>query len=295
MPARKRSLRKLQGKRRTIAWSAEPKGNATTDDRQLTTCGRLQASPGFILATTSQPTIVVAMTTVDRPKLVARLSQELLQKGYPRLQMSLIVLATGVAGFLASVSLLHLGLEKMWIRYPLAVAVSYGVFFLLLRVWISYQQRGASVAGDELNVGDIIDVVDVPLNLVSRPASSRIVSSQGSSSSFDWLSGLDGDEFAAVLAFLIALVVGAVACLFIVWSAPMLLAEVLVDAVVIAALRKKMVQVANQHWTWCALRRTGLRFLMVALVFSVAGGIIQTVRPGARSIGAVFHAESNER
>jgi hypothetical protein len=70
------------------------------------------------------------MTTVDRPRLIARISQSLCTKGYPRIQITFIVAATGLAGFLASVFMLHCGVGKMWQRYPLAVIVSYGVFLL---------------------------------------------------------------------------------------------------------------------------------------------------------------------
>jgi len=54
------------------------------------------------------------MTSVDRPRLIAQISTSLSQKAYPRLQMTFIVLATGLAGFLGSMLLLHLGMVKMW-------------------------------------------------------------------------------------------------------------------------------------------------------------------------------------
>jgi hypothetical protein len=44
-----------------------------------------------------------SMTALDRPKLVAQISNSLSQKGYPRIQMTFIVAATGLAGFLSSV------------------------------------------------------------------------------------------------------------------------------------------------------------------------------------------------
>lgn len=54
--------------------------------------------------------------------------------------MLLILWGTGMAGFLLSFLLLRAGLSAMWLRYPLAVGLAYGVFLALLRVWLSYQE-----------------------------------------------------------------------------------------------------------------------------------------------------------
>ena len=56
-----------------------------------------------------------------RAKLVERMRERLDAQSYPRLQMSLIVSLTGLAGLLASASLLKLGLHSMAWRYPAAL------------------------------------------------------------------------------------------------------------------------------------------------------------------------------
>lgn len=56
----------------------------------------------------------------------------LLRRSLPRVEMSLILAATGVAGFVASFAMLHLGVWRMRIRYPLAVLFAYAVFIVLL-------------------------------------------------------------------------------------------------------------------------------------------------------------------
>lgn len=229
------------------------------------------------------------MTSVDRPRLIAWISTSLSQKGYPRLQMTAIVAATGLAGFLASVLLLHLGILKMWQRYPLAVLASYGVFLLLLKLWIVYQ--GRSVTQDLLDASDFN-----PTDFLPGGRSTKSLAHSGSSHSrTELLPDLDADEWLAVVVFLLALVAAVVASVFIVWSAPALLGEVFLDAVVIAGLRKKMVRVTEQHWTWGAIRRTAVPFVVVALAFSLAGASIQHIRPGAKSIGEILHAERGDR
>src|SRR5690242_11155849 len=167
------------------------------------------------------------MTTADRPRLVARISSSLCQQGYPRLQMTFIVLATGLAGLLASVLMLHLGVVKMWQRYPLAVVVSYGVFLLLLKLWIVYKQR--SFTQDLLDASDF----DPTSFLPDGGPAHAMARSGGSHGWIDLLPDLDGDELAALLIFLLALAVAVVASVLIVCSAPTLLGEVFLDAVVV--------------------------------------------------------------
>ncbi|MHC1769099.1 MAG: hypothetical protein AB9869_33255 [Verrucomicrobiia bacterium] len=202
--------------------------------------------------------------------------------------MTFIVMATGLAGFLSSVVMLHLGMVKMWQRYPLAVVVSYGVFLLLLKLWIVYQERSLTQ--------DVLDASNLDPTSFLPDGSSTGSAKAHSGGSHGWTDlVLDGDECVAVIIFLLALVLALVASVLIVWSAPALLGEVFLDAVVIAGLRKKMFRVVEQHWTWGAVRRTVLPFIVVALAFSLAGAAIQHIRPGANSIGGVFHAESAER
>jgi uncharacterized membrane protein YgcG len=58
----------------------------------------------------------------------------------PRFQMSLLLLLTGLIGFLSSFLLLHSGISQMWLRYPLAILSGYVAFLLLLRSWLALQR-----------------------------------------------------------------------------------------------------------------------------------------------------------
>lgn len=205
--------------------------------------------------------------------------------------MTLIVTATGLAGFLASFTMLHLGLEKMWLRYPLAVGISYGVFLLLLRVWIFYQQSERSVLQDTLDLD-----YSAPGDFLPSGSSAGSFSRSGDSGGWtDWGLDLDGGEYVAMIALLVALLAALIASVWIVVCAPALLGEIFLDAIVITALRKKMMRVAEQHWTWGAIRRTAVPFLVTALIFSVAGGIIHEIRPEAKSIGGLFRTTTRVR
>jgi hypothetical protein len=76
------------------------------------------------------------MKITSRAVLVERVKRELEQRGYPRLQMFLLVCLTGGAGFLASYGLLYAGLTSLAVRYGLAVVIAYGAFLLLLWLWL---------------------------------------------------------------------------------------------------------------------------------------------------------------
>ncbi len=72
--------------------------------------------------------------------------------------MAILVTGGGTAAFLSSAAMLRLGLTAMWIMYPLAVAMGYGVFLLLLWAWLSrYQQKAqrAESSGTSLDLPDL--------------------------------------------------------------------------------------------------------------------------------------------
>jgi hypothetical protein len=56
------------------------------------------------------------------------------------LALSLVFLVTFLATWLASASLLWLGLRSMPLRYAASVLVGYGIFFLCVRVWADFQK-----------------------------------------------------------------------------------------------------------------------------------------------------------
>src|SRR5215211_6466932 len=87
---------------------------------------------------------------------VERVRRLLMRRSLPRVQMSLILAATGAAGFVASFALLHLGVWRMWVRYPLAVLFAYAVFIVLLRVWLFMHGRQPRGQVDlDLNAADM--------------------------------------------------------------------------------------------------------------------------------------------
>ena len=100
---------------------------------------------------------------------VERVRRLLMRRSLPRVLMSLILAATGAAGFVASFLMLHLGVSRMWLRYALAVLFAYGVFIVLLRVWLFLHGRDVrgDASGMELDVADM--GAEIVLDAAGRP------------------------------------------------------------------------------------------------------------------------------
>lgn len=254
------------------------------------------------------------LAPATRGDLLARLRRALLRRGLPRLQMSLIVVATGLVAFGASVGLLRAGVASMPLRYGLSVVIAYAAFLLLVRLWVVYQRRsfvedlpdvdiplpggahrsGASEAVDEHTFGggdfggggagrgwdgDVPASGDPPLAMLST----------GSSRASDgWAPDVDVDDGGLIVVPL-ALALGALlAAAYVVYIAPALLAEVLLDVLLVSSLYRGLRGVERRHWLRSALRHTWLP-VAVVLVLSVAVGYgAQLYRPDADSIGDLF-------
>lgn len=85
---------------------------------------------------------------------------------------------------------------------------------------------------------------------------------------------------------MIVALAGAVwAAIAIVWTAPVLLAKLLLDAGLSAGLYERVKHVRGDAWLRTAIAKTALPFVGVAVLFAVAGATMQWHTPEARSIG----------
>jgi len=217
--------------------------------------------------------------------------------------MMLILLATGAAGFFVSYALLHLGVGWMWIRYPIAILLAYCMFLLLLRLWVAYQR---SQSLDE----DIEDYADATLETVDGGSEQEFVIGDGGEAGNNWSEnstfdsssssaeessaaggfdlGFDLDDGWLIVAVVLIIAACLVASLYIVYIAPALLAEILVDSLLIAGLYRKLRRVEKRYWLESAVRKTLLPVLLTAALFTAAGWLMQRIVPEAQSIGEVW-------
>lgn len=242
-----------------------------------------------------------------RERRIEMVRRRLLRKSIPRIQVTLILSLTALAGFLTSFLLLRLDVTLMWVRYSVAILVAYGVFLVLLALWLWLQRRsldidlpgldffpgGSSEQGESLTFGGGGDFGGAGGGGswhagASSPLSASPTSGGSSSHSISALD-LDLDEGCLIILAIVALVGGIIASLYIVYIAPVLLAEILVDGALVAGLYKRVKPIEQRHWLRAALRRTLLPALLAMLFFSLAGFALQKAVPEARTIGDVWH------
>lgn len=158
----------------------------------------------------------------SRKEAVRYLSHYLRRYKRPRTQLFLILLLTGVVGVLLSYILLRMGMVHMWLRYPVAALIAYMAFLLALRFWAQHQLNRPEIASD--------------LSLHATKPDENKPKPRLSLTLLDLLEMLVCvDDAPVVLLILIGLIVVA-AIVVILIAAPMLLAEVLLDGLVVAGL-----------------------------------------------------------
>lgn len=241
-----------------------------------------------------------------RAEAVLRAQRRLEEESYPRLQMTLIAALTGAFGLLSSFILLRLGVDEMALRYPLALALAYVMFLFLIWLWL------------RTNAEDYVEVPDFSNALPSggggtpgvplRTGGGGDFGGGGASGSFDGPTPLtaesadpvravgesigsaaDADELAIPLIAIVLAIGLAFASFYVIYIAPALLAEVLVDGALSYALYRYIRGDDPAHWLITSVRRTFLPFLATAVFLAVIGAAMSAYAPGARSIGEVVH------
>ncbi len=226
---------------------------------------------------------------------------------FPRLQMAVVLAVTGAVGFLTSLALLRLGISRLWLRYPLAIIAAYLAFLGLLYLWISFYRKR-----DDLDLLSDLDVpIDAGIGTSGSGGDADIFTGGGSfggggaggaweggssaPASFTGGSSLEGvgvdldmEELGLVLVGLVLLIGGVVASLYVVYIAPVLLAEILVDALLVGGLYRRVKKLERRHWLETAVRRTWLPAALCATAFGIAGYLFQMVFPEAHTLGEVW-------
>ncbi len=207
----------------------------------------------------------------------------------PRLQMAFIAALTGASGLLASYLLRIGGMSSMALRYPLAVAVGYLAFLFFLWVWLRWGD------GDPSRAEETVDATDLGIEIARGGDSADTVSHAADTSSDGGGFDVDvGDGEGAIIGVVIVAAIALLTALFAVFSivsaAPVLFAELLVDAALAGGLYRHVRGIdRDRHWLKTAVARTFWRFAAVAVVAAGAGWAIARAVPGADSIGALLH------
>jgi hypothetical protein len=225
-----------------------------------------------------------------RRKALEEVRKRFIARGYPRLVVSLILGLSGLVAFGFSASALALGLDHMPMRYLLATIAGYGVFLALIRVWIALHRIGWHV---DLPVPDLGGLPSHTSNAAFGGGRSGGAGATGS-----WQSpsiavpdiDVDVDEGWPLLLAAVLFLGGVIAMLYVVYAAPVLLAEVALDAALVTGIYRKLRKQDAGHWLGSALRHTWLPALIAAICMYAAGMALEVAAPDARSIGDVVRA-----
>jgi len=235
---------------------------------------------------------------IARKREIERVRSQLVRDHYPRLQMGWIVALTGFAGLAASFLLLQAGLTAMGTRYFLAMCVAYLSFLSLLWGWLQTRRDG----GDLSSVDGSFDAPD-PVwrgqggsfdggGASGDYAPSDVPDVPGAG---DALGAVDAGDAAIPLAVLLLAAGILFSSLFVIYSAPVLFAELLVDGVLAAGLYRRMRGIDQRHWLASALRRTCLPFVLTAVLVTAAGWAMGRYAPEAVSLGEVLQHRAHAR
>jgi hypothetical protein len=228
-----------------------------------------------------------------------------------RLLMMLILAGTGIGAFLVSAILLRLGFTPMGWRYLIAAVLGYFTFVALIRAWISLHRgedlpdapledvpfgvpdlvgRAGSNAARTMFGGGRSGGGGASMSWHSAPARPRPYVGSGSSDAvgegIDWAPD-DAKGWLVVAAGFVALA-GLIASAYVVYLAPTLLAEVAFDAAIVSALYQRIDKRFRGDWMTTVVRHTWIPALVVTILVTALGFLIQAVLPAADSIGDIF-------
>jgi len=191
-----------------------------------------------------------------RERMLRRLRVYFAHRRWPRLIMSAVLGLTGLVGFFVSYLMLNAGLVKMSMRYPLATLLAWLVFLGLMRLWAEFERRALPRESDPVT----LFTGDDPAENAPRSSDHTTLG--------EWIDvgcnvdsfGFDSDEgclFGFVLFLLIGLLLFSFAALMtILVGAPVLIAEVFLDTILVAALYKRVRNLERRWWVATVLRQT---------------------------------------
>ena len=210
------------------------------------------------------------------------------RRSLPRLILSLLLLITGAVAFLVSYELLRAGVDHMWLRYPIALLLSYAVLLGLIRIWVEIERARFDPADADVASAE----EEYP-----EPAFRSLPHRQRS-----WLDSLDlpapdlalDDGCLPIILTAVLIGLGSI-LLMTVAAAPALISEIFLDAFIVSVLYRRLRVAQKEHWLGTALRRTWVRVLFTALLLAIGGWTLEQMAPGARSIGkAIEQIRSGE-
>ena len=259
----------------------------------------------------------------------AALERSLASRFWLRFHMSVMLFAAFGSGFLVSYALLRAGVGSTLVRWPLGTLVGYVALFLCMRLWLAYvgvrpfssgERRvtedaanvdmvwssgnggGSSIAGDAVDVfrggggssgggGASGSFGDAPVRVFAPGGSSG--GGGGSKGAGFSLDLGDGDAFKLLVLVIIVLAIVAAlggGVIYLVASAPHLLADVAFGAALTGGIAPaaRRVADADADWSGSVFKATWKPFFIILVVVVAASLALNHYFPGARTLGEAF-------
>ncbi len=222
--------------------------------------------------------------TTSRSALIQWLAKRIEKDHFPRVALSALLGISALVGFLTSGILLLHGWHAIAPRYFLGTMAGCVSFLGLIRVWAEFY-HGAQTSKAYLR--NLESEVGAEVKQVARPEAASVVSADNVAD----VALLGCEE--GCLAFPIFLLVAAVSAIVAgvvatVSAAPTLAAEVIVDGLIAGEAYRRLRAVSNQHWLHGILGKTWKPMVLLVIIMTVVGGLMQHFFPGADSIGDIF-------
>lgn len=241
-----------------------------------------------------------------RQRRIARLQNLLEARSNPRLALFFIIVLAGIAGFVTSIGLLQLGVTHMGVRYPLVLLAAFLAFLFLLWLWLRTREDPSDIADLPLpsgsSGGSSFPEANVPLlrpgggNFGGGGASAdfgsgdlvgTVVKSKGeiAHGATETVVAAAGEGFAVVVVVFLGLAAISAVFVWVLSMAPVFLAEIVLDAILIATLYKRLRKVDGTYWLQAMVRRTRIPFLVAVLIAGIGGTLLHWYAPEAQTLG----------
>lgn len=229
--------------------------------------------------------------------------QWLERRRHPRLAVGLIAVLTGAAALATSVLLLRAGVEAMVVRYPVAVMAAWLVCVILLWVWLRREHRDGDVP--DLSGSGPSSGGETPggygggggrfggggASSDYAPATQETdggAAAEVASGAVDLAGGAVGEGCGVVVVFGLVLAGVALAGWWLLSFAPVLAAELVVDASLAAVLYRRLRRDQGPWLLHAIVRRTRRPFVFVALAGVAVGAWAAVQAPQARTLGELW-------
>lgn len=220
-----------------------------------------------------------------------------------RFHMVLILIGVSSSGLIFSKLLLEAGVRSMLIRYPLVLALSYLMFFILIKIWLLYIQRTSSSnlsddglcnpvfipGGGSTPISNTADLIgpgggefggggasgdftdssiagDVPAG-TGNVVSAAVVTQSGESSCLPDAPDIDlgkGGIVLIALGILLALILGA--GFYLIYAAPAILSDAALQVIMVSSLYKASKKMDDPDWVGSIFKATWIPFAIVAVL-----------------------------